>query len=194
MTAAWFDKVKMCLEWDLVDRARIAKLRRSLEPDLEGLIESLGKNLVKFKGAQELMANARFVQRLYDVLRRWLMGVLDGSFDDDCLRARRDLVRDLMEVDLTFEDLVLIGSVARRKLSEQAQQALGENPQSVWATLCALEKALCLDLIAIYRGYLEAHDSDVEQALLNRFLTITGFSRTLYENLAEAREWSKAGL
>ena len=45
----------------------------------------------------------------------------------------------------------------------------------------------------IYSGYLQVHDTEMERALLDRFLTITGFSRTLYENLVEAREWSEAG-
>ena len=51
----------------------------------------------------------------------------------------------------------------------------------------ALEKALSLDLALIYNGYLEVRDAEMERTLLDRFLKVTGFSRTLYENLAERK-------
>ena len=53
-----------------------------------------------------------------------------------------------------------------------------------------LDKALNLDLALIYSAYLAARDAEMERALLDRFLAVTGFSRTLYENLADTREWN----
>ena len=50
-----------------------------------------------------------------------------------------------------------------------------------------------LDLALIYSAYLEVRSTEMERALLDRFLAVTGFSRTLYENLAEAREWTGEG-
>jgi hypothetical protein len=52
---------------------------------------------------------------------------------------------------------------------------------------------LNLDLALIYITYREVYDAQMERTLLDRFLAITGFSSTLYENLAEARVWSEEG-
>jgi hypothetical protein len=133
------------------------------------------------------MSNARFVQRLHSVLREWLMGLLSGSFDDGYIQARKALVQRLIEVDLTCEDVILLESLARRELFALAQTRLNGNPDALSAAMNVLDKALCLDLALIYNGYIQARDAEVERTLLDRFLAITGFSRTLYENLAEAQ-------
>lgn len=193
MMMAWFEKVKTCIGWDLADQARIAELQRCLDSDLAEVIEALAKQLARLKGTQPLMANARFVQRLHGVLREWLTGLLAGTFDWEHAKGRSTLGRKLVEIDLTFEDVILLSGLARAQLSEFAQKALGGHPQVLLSTMCALDKALNLDLALIYSTYREIHDAQLERTLLDRFLAITGFSRTLYENLAEARVWSEEG-
>jgi hypothetical protein len=194
VTTSWFDRVKASVGWDIVDRARIAKLRRFVDSDFAEMIEGLGKQLAQFKDAQPLMSNARFVKRLHSLLREWLLGLLEGTFDAAYVKARWDLGRKLVEIDLSFEDVILLEGLARRSLCELARGQLGEDQQAFWATVCALDKALCLDTALIYNGYLQTREGELERAILDRFLLITGFSRTLYENLAEAREWSEVGL
>jgi hypothetical protein len=191
MMTAWFDKVKTCFGWDPTDQARIAELRRCLDSDLMEVVEALGKQLAQFKGTQPLMSNVRFVQRLYSVLREWLTGLFDGTFDDAYIRERWTFGRKLVESDLMFEDVILLEGLAREQLFEFARRKLGERPELLSSTLCTLDKALNLDLALIYSGYLEVRDAEMERALLDRFLTVTGFSRTLYENLAGARGWSE---
>jgi hypothetical protein len=189
VTTFWFDRVKMYVGWDLADRARIAELHRSLDSDITGVVEGLGKQLTKFKGTQSLMSNARFVQRLYGVLREWLMGLLGGIFDEEYVENRLAFGRKLAEIDLTFEDVILLEELTRRQLFEFARERLRERPQVLSSTICTLDKAFNLDLALIYNVYLEVRDAEMERALLDRFLTVTGFSRTLYENLAEAQGW-----
>ncbi len=191
MVMAWFDRIKMYIGWDLADRARIAKLRRCLDSDLTEVIKALGKQLAKFKGTQPLMSNARFVQRLHSVLREWLMGLLNGTFDGEYVEERLTFGWELVEIDLTFEDVILLEELARRELFRFAQRRLGGRPQVLSSTMRTLNKALNLDLALIYSAYLEVRDAEMERTLLDRFLTVTGFSRTLYENLAEAWEWSE---
>lgn len=186
----WFDKVKMCVGWDMVDQARIAQLHHWLDSDITKVIEVLSEQLAQFKGTQPLMANARFVKRLHSVLREWLMGVLDGTFDGEYVKERSTFGRKLVEVDLAFEDIILLEELTRRQLFELAQRWLGERSQALSSTLRTLDKALNLDLTLIYSGYLQVRDAEMERALLDRFLAITGFSRTLYEHLAEARQWN----
>lgn len=185
---AWFDRIKMCVEWDKADQARIAELRRWLDSDISEVVEGLGKQLAQFKDAQPLMANARFVRRLHSVLREWLVGLLDGTFDGEYVKRRCTYGQKLVEIDLTFEDVILLEALTRRRLFEAAQTQLGERPRMLSATMRTLDKALNLDLALIYNGYLQVRDAEMERALLDRFLTITGFSHTLFESLVRAEQ------
>lgn len=187
MKTLWFDKVKQCVGWETTDQAQVDELCRCLEADFGSVIEALGNHLVMYKGTQPLMSNARFVQRLHSVLREWLMGLLSGSFDDGYIQSRDELVQKLIEVDLACEDIILLESLARSELFALAQAKLNGNPEALSAAMSVLDKALCLDLALIYNGYMQARDAEIERTLLDRFLAITGFSRTLYENLAEAQ-------
>jgi hypothetical protein len=190
---AWFDRVRMCVGWDKADRARIAELRRWMDSDVAEMIETLGEQLAQFKGTQSLMANVRFAQRFHGVLREWLIGLLDGEFNGEYARERWAFGQKLVELDFGFEDIILLEELTRRQLFELAQRWLDERPQMLSTTMRTLDKALSLDLALVYSGYLQVRDAEVERALLSQFLDVTGFSRTLYENLAEAREWSEGG-
>jgi len=190
---AWFDRVKLLVGWNLADQTRMATLRRCLDSDLTEMIEGLGKQLSRLKGTQPLMANARFVQRLHGVLGEWLRVLLDGIFDGEYVRDRLAFGRKLAEIDLTFDEFILLEGLARMRLFELARGELGDCSQELSLTLCTLDKALNLDLALIYSAYLKVRSAEMERALLDHFLAITGFSRTLYENLAEAREWSGEG-
>jgi len=187
---AWFDKVKTCFGWNLADQARIEQLSRCLDSDLAEVVEVLGRQLVQFKGTQPLMANPRFVQRLHGVLSEWLAGLFVGTFDEEYVRGRWAFGRKLVEIDLMFEDVILLEGLARTKIFEFAQSRLGKRPQLLSSTMRTLDKALNLDLALIYSAYLEVRDAEMERTLLDRFLTVTGFSRTLYENLAGTRGWA----
>lgn len=187
MTMDWFDRVKMYVGWDLADRARIAELGRCMDSDFAEVIEDLGEQLTEFKGTQSLMSNKRFVRRLHSVLREWLSGLLDGTFDDEYTKKRSAFGRKLVETDLTFKDVILLEELTRRQLLGFAKEGLGEHPDVLSSTMRTLDKAFNLDLTLIYSAYLEVRDAEMERALLKQFLTVTGFSRTLYENLANAR-------
>jgi len=185
---AWFDTVKACVGWDLTDRARIAELRGWLNSDADEVVEYLGQHLAVCKGAQALMSNKRFVRRLHATLGEWLTGLLDGAFEGERAGKRQSFGTALLERDLTFNDVILLEGLVRSRLFDMARERLGDDAEALSAMMRSLDKALNLDSALIYSGYLEVRDAEIERALLDRFLTITGFSRTLYENLAEARE------
>ena len=194
MTMAWFEKIKTSVQWDTADHTRISKLRQCLDTDLVEVVEALSTYLAQFKDEQSLMANARFVERLHSVLQEWLTGPLDGTFDEEYARGRQALVQRLIEVDVTFEDVILLEGLTREKLLQLAQANLNGGSEPLSGTMRALDKALRLDLALIHTGYIQARDAEIERSLLDRFLAITGFSRTLYENLAEAREWESVAV
>lgn len=189
----WFERIKQSVGWDRTDQARIVKLRRCLDSDVTEVVEALGNQLAQLNGMQLLMTNARFVQRLHGVLSEWLVGLLDGTFDGEYVKKRGAFGEKLLEIDLTFEHVILLEGLTRKQLFELAQRQLGEHPQALSDTIITLDKALNLDLALIYSSYLQVRDAEMERTLLDRFISITGFSRTLYENLAEAREWTKEG-
>jgi hypothetical protein len=190
---SWFDRVKMYAGWDLADRARIAKLRGFFDSDLTEVIEDLGQQLTKFKGTQALMSNQRFVLRLNGVLLEWLTGLLDGTFDEAYVAERSAFGRRLIEVGLTFEDVILLEELSRTHLFGIARENLKDNPELLSSTIHTLDRALSLDLTLIYSAYLRVRDAEMERVLLDRFLTVTGFSRTLYESLAEAQSSGQPG-
>jgi hypothetical protein len=185
----WFDRVKMCVGWDLTDRARMGKFRRCMDADLSDVIKDIGDQLAKFKGTQSLMSNKRFVRRLHSVLGEWLIGLLDGAFDEEYVGRRFAFGRKLLEIDLTFEDVILLEELTRRQLFGLAKDKLSDSPHVLSSTMHTLDKAFNIDLALIYSIYLEAREAEMERVLLDRFLSVTGFSRTLYENLADARSW-----
>lgn len=193
MITVWFERIKACVGWSPTDRERIARLRECLDSDLDGIIEMLGIQLAHFKGVEPLMANERFVRRLHGVLREWLTGLLDGSFDEEHIQARLRFGQRMAEADLTFEDIILVEALVRKQLAALARKRLNGRSRVLSSTLHALERALSLDLALVHGSYLQVRDAQMERALLDRFLAVTGFSRTLYENLAEAREQNSAG-
>jgi hypothetical protein len=194
MTMAWFDRIKTSVDWDTVDQTQISNLRQCLDSHLEEVVETLGTYLAQVKDTQSLMTNGRFVERLHSVLQEWLTGPLNGMFDEEYARARQALVHKLIEVDVTFEDVILLERLTRERLLELAQARLNGGSTPLSDTMRALDKALRLDLALIHTSYIQARDAEIERSLLDRFLAITGFSRTLYENLAEAREWESVGI
>lgn len=190
---AWFDKVKTCVGWDEADQARVAELRACLNSNGADVVDTLSEQLAQLKGMQPLMSNARFARRWHSLLQEWLVGLLDGAFEGVRAKERWALGAKLTDVDLTFGDVILLEGLARQQLFELAREHLCGNSDSLAATMYTLDKALNLDLSLIYSGYRQSRDAEMERALLDRFIEVTGFSRTLYENLSGARR-GRSGL
>jgi hypothetical protein len=188
---AWVEKLRSCIDWNEEDQARLADVRALLLSEREETVQDLGERLVASNGTQALIANARFIRRLHGLLDEWLTGLLGGAFDEAYVERRRSLGQELADVDLTFEDVILLEGMARQRIFELAQRRLDARPQRLSSMMHTLDKALSRDLALIYEGYLDVRDAEMEQTLLDRFLAITGFSPTLYDSLAEARRWDQ---
>jgi len=190
----WDDKIRSCVKWREGDQTRLAELRAWLDAERELIVRDLAESLMALNGAQRLTSNARFVRLLHDLLDEWLTGVTAGTFDDDedgRVERRRALGQKLADVNLTFEDLVLMEGIAQERLFALAQTQLGDEPQRLALMMQALSKAMTYDRALVHAGCLDLHDSELEEALLDRFLTVTGFSPSLYESLAEAWRWNR---
>ena len=188
---AWFDMAKTSVGWGEADHARIAELRHCLNRPKSEIVDTLGEQLTRIRNMQPLMSNARFVSRLYSVLGEWLDGLLDGTFDERRVQERIAFGRNLRDKDLTFEDIILLDGLVRRQLFDLAQEQSCPGSASLLSIMHTLDKALTLDMMLIYNGYRRVREVEMERALLDRFITVTGFSRTLYENLAEAQGYAQ---
>jgi len=184
------NEIKTYIGWDGDDQARLADLRRWLDSDASDMAKVLGDQLVQFRGVQSMMDNPRFALRLHGVLLDWLEELLNGTFDDAYIEQRQAFGEELARLELSFEDVILLEGLVRKHLFELAQKRLDGHPQAFLSTMYTLNKALDFDLALIHNSYLQARDAEMERALLDRFLAITGFSPTLYESLAEARGWN----
>ena len=187
----WADKVKSCVDWCEGDRERLAQLRAWLDAECDDVIEDLAERLIKSNGAQSLMKNARFTRRLHDVLREWLDGLFEAPFENGGAEKRRALGQKLADVDLTFEDVILLEGMMRQRLFALAQARFDEHSLELLSAIHALNKAMTYDRGLVYSGCLDLHDEELENTLLDRFLTVTGFSPTLYESLVEAWRWNQ---
>ena len=185
------ERLRSCMDWDEEDWSRLAEVRGLLASGSKETVEALGEQLMALNGAQALMTNARFTRRLHDVLTDWLMGLLEGSFDEAHVDRRRALGRELADLDLTFEHVILLEGMTRQRVFDLSRRRLDGQPGRLSSLMHSLDKALRQDLIFIYEGYLDFHDAKMEQSLLNRFLAITGFSPTLYDSLAESWHWNQ---
>lgn len=193
----WDDKVRSCVKWREGDPARLAQLRAWVDSEREAIIEELAESLIELNGARTRKSNARLVRRLQDVLGQWLLGLTDVAFegdDNDRAERRRAVGRKLAHVNLTFEDVTVMEAIAEERLFAMAWRRLGDEPERLALMMQALSKAMTYDRAFVHAGCLDLHDAELEQALLDRFLTVTGFSPSLYESLAEAWRWTQERL
>jgi hypothetical protein len=157
------------------------------------MAEDLFEALAALDGAPSATRNARFARRLRDLIREWLTGLMDVSFDGEFAERRQSLGQRLVRLDLSFQDLVLLEAMASRRLFSLAFALMDGRPQELSLAVRTLNTAILYDRALIYAGFVELHDRELEQALLERFLSITGFSPSLYEGLAETWERNQDG-
>jgi hypothetical protein len=186
----WSDRTALFVDWTEGDRARLGELRSWLESESECVLEELTEQLMRSVGMHSLAASAPFARHLQGVLRDWLTGLLDGASDDSSVEERRALGHKLARVGLKFEHVILLEGATRQRLFELAQKRLDGQPRRLLSTMRTLDKALNQDLALVYAGCRDLHSAEVEEALLDRFLTITGFSPNLYESLAQVWHWN----
>ena len=191
--AAWLERARQGCKWTANDEKRINAIQEWVIPEVTEIIRLLTGWLVQLKETQPLMSNARFVKQLHEVLQEWFLGLLESPLEQDSLDHKAALGRRFVEIELEFEDIILLERMAHAQLQALVLGNLGADAGEFALTMDTLNRALCLHLALLHRGYFKVRDADMERTMLDRFLTVTGFSRTLYENLAGSREWGGNG-
>ena len=186
---SWADRAKSCIGWDERDAEGLASLWEWLAPEKDELVDLLVEGVTQLDGVPRLLRNGRFTGRLHALVEEWLLGVLAPAYDDvERQERRRDLGRRLARIDVCFEEVMLLEAMAHGRLLALISKNQDGGADQLSLMLGALQKALSYDRGLVHAGYVEFRDSEMEQALLDRFLSITGFSPSLYEGLAETWE------
>ena len=188
---SWAERAESCIGWDENNEERLASLREWLAPHEDEVVDALVGQVTQLDGVPQLLRNGRFTRRLHALVEEWLSGLLVPAYQDvEHLERRRDLGCRLARLDISYEEVMLMEALAHRQLVNIADKHLDGHADELSSTLSALHTALTYDRGLVHAGFAELRDSEMEQALLDRFLAITGFSPSLYEGLAET--WEQA--
>lgn len=190
---SWADRAKLCMEWAEGDEERLVRLREWMAPEEDAFVDGLVEYVTELEGVPRLLVNGRFTGRLHALLQEWVSGLLAPAYCDvEHQERRRDLGRRLARLNINYEHVILLDGIASRSLLTVVTENLEDCADQLSPTLDVLHKALAYDRGLIHAGFVELRDSEMEQALLDRFLAITGFSPSLYEGLAETWEQDQA--
>jgi len=187
------DNAKACVDWGESDQACIRELAGWFSADRSAVIDALQSQLVYFKHMQVLMLNTRFVDILYRVLCDWMDGLLLADYAESYVEHRVQMVQRLAGLDLALADIILLGDLVRRELFALARERLGNDAVAISAMQEVIDKSISLDMVVVCDIYQQMHDEEIEKALLDHFLSVTGFSRSLYENLTVFQELGFSG-
>jgi len=190
---SWADRAGSCIDWEERDEDRLAAIRKWLEPEKDGFVAGLVERVSRLDRVPRLLRNDRFAGRLHTVLQEWLSGLLTLACDDlDRQERRRSLGARLARLNISYDEVILIEGMTYRWLTSVITEHVDGCVDELSPTLCALHKAMTYDRGLVHAGFVDLRDSEMEQALLDRFLAITGFSPSLYEGLAETWEQGQA--
>ncbi|MCU7918293.1 MAG: hypothetical protein KZQ95_08025 [Candidatus Thiodiazotropha sp. (ex Epidulcina cf. delphinae)] len=151
-----------------------------IKPALEGVTERFYTIL------QGIDKTAPFLEgRLEDLKKThqaWLEGLFTGPFDATYTRAMYHVGQVHVKVDLPVEFMSGGMSLITDELIALINETYGDDPQRCPPLLRAINAITGFSLLIMQQSY----QSSSLSAELERFLAITGMSRTLFENLASA--------
>ena len=148
----------------------------------------LQSQLVFFKRMQPLMLNTRFADTLHRVSCVWMDGPLLADYTESYGEHRVLTVQRLASLDLALADTILLRDLVRRELLALATKRLGGDDVAMPAMQEAIDQSISLDLMVVCDICQQLHDEEMEKALLDLFLSVTGFSRSLYEGMTVVQE------
>ncbi|MCJ7739425.1 MAG: hypothetical protein MUQ10_19280 [Anaerolineae bacterium] len=151
-------------------------------------MDVLQSQLVFFKRMQPLMLNTRCADTLHRVLRDRMDGLLLADCSESYGEHRVLTVQRLASLDLALADIILLGDLVRRELLALARKRLGGDDAAMPAMQEAIDQSISLDLMVVCNICQQLHDEEMEKALLDLLLSVTGFSRSLYEGLTVVQE------
>ncbi len=180
---------------DFTELTRYAKAFSGFTPEHEALLLSQGGQIKPHLGAvteqfyatlATIEETAPFLEGRIDSLKkthlRWLQGLFTGPFDEDYTRVMYKVgdvhVKVKLPVEFMGGGMTLIGN----ELIRVSRSLYGGDPDALAAMLEAINAVLGFSLLVMQQSY---QSSSLAEEL-QKFLAITGMSRSLFNNLASA--------
>jgi hypothetical protein len=166
-----------------------------LTPEMESILTEL-LDLIKphlpaitdsfYSVLQEIPKAQPFLEGRIDALRQthiqWLEQLFTGPFDIDYAKAMYHVGDVHVKVNLPVEFMAGAMTLVGTRINDLLGEQLQNDPQRLKQSITAVNAVLGFTLMIMQQSY----ESSRLAEELEKFLKITGMSRTLFENLASA--------
>ena len=161
---------------DEEDRQLLADMKPAMKKHIPDIIDAFYENLEQNERTHEILhAEPGRVERLKGHLAKWLLGLVDGIYDDDYFDKRYKIGHRHVEVGLEPRYVIAAMAWCRAEAVNIIIDAEYPDASDKDDRCAVLNKAMDLDLNIMLQSY---DDKRVEQ-----FLEVTGFSKQLFENM-----------
>lgn len=151
-----------------------------IKPKLGGITENFYEQLLTIPEAKTFLEGR--VEALKTTHKRWLEGLFTGPYDHT-YTAQMYKVGDVhVKVNLPVEFVAGAMTLINNRLIELVVETFGDNKERCSQILIAISAVTGMSLLIMQQSYQES--SLAEE--LEKFLKISGMSRTLFTNLAAA--------
>jgi hypothetical protein len=172
-----------------------AKQFTGLTPEMESILSGLSDQIKPHLPAitnnfysvlQEIPKAQPFLDGRIEALKqthiRWLEQVFRGPFDVDYVKAMYQVGDVHVKVDLPVEFMAGAMTLVGTRINELLGELLQNDPSHLRQAITAVNAVLGFTLMVMQQSY----ESSRLAEELEKFLKITGMSRTLFDNLASA--------
>jgi len=151
-----------------------------IKPKLSGITENFYEHLLSIPEAKTFLEDR--VEALKTTHRLWLEGLFTGPYDTTYTEHMYKVGDVHVRVNLPVEFMAGAMTLINNRLIELVVETFGDNKERCAQTLVAISAITGMSLMIMQQSYQEA--SLAEE--LEKFLKISGMSRTLFTNLAAA--------
>ncbi len=160
--------------------ATLAELADQIKPHLPTVTNSFYDVLKEIPKAQPFLDGR--IDALKQTHIRWLEQVFSGPFDVDYAKAMYHVGDVHVKVNLPVEFMAGAMTLVGTKINELLGAQLQNDPSRLNKAITAVNSVLGFTLMVMQQSY----ESSRLAEELEKFLKITGMSRTLFDNLASA--------
>jgi len=151
-----------------------------IKPKLGGITDSFYEHLLSIPEAKSFLEDR--VESLKSMHKRWLEGLFTGPYDPAYTEHMYKVGDVHVKVNLPVEFMAGAMTLINNRLIELVVDNFGDNKERCAQILVAISAITGMSLLIMQQSYQEA--SLAEE--LEKFLKISGMSRTLFTNLAAA--------
>jgi hypothetical protein len=158
----------------------LGELSHLIKPHLPAVTDNFYSVLVDIPKAQPFLDGR--IDTLKQTHVRWLEQVFNGPFDVNYTKAMYQVGDVHVKVELPVEFMAGAMTLVGTRINELLGELLQNDPHRLRQSITAVNAVLGFTLMIMQQSY----ESSRLAEELDRFLKITGMSRTLFDNLASA--------